>query len=370
MNNLNRKLILIATTALAFTASTGFLLQTDAYGKLKINYNLLSKENQTNKKHINEQSLTIQQLGEAIKIKDDSIVVLNLRIDELVKETNVLKGKIKSLDQKVQQMSNKVNELTQQVGSLEVTKKSDQQKIKNLVAERDELLKQMEMLDKERMQEKQRLEANNAIVIQQNKELKKLEAVVKEEKATMKQLNESPVKETVEPAYAAPTPSINASIEDEKEEIIASRKQMRMREIVVATNIDFKSISIRDEKDGKDLDKIKNEGWRYTVINFDLTNPKPDAIFDEEFILQIFDTDNQRVVPFNESNPEFPDSNLGATGYKFTYEGKPLEIAYFNSQKKTSKNYEVRLYYAGKGFLLPLKNGTSRIVEDGNVVQR
>ncbi len=369
MNDLNRKLILISTSALALTASTGFLVQTEAYSKLKLKYNSLTKENQVNKINLEEQAKTIYQLGEVIKVKNDSITILNLKIDELVAETIQLKGKIKSLDQKVHQMSEKVNDLTKQIGTLEKSNKSFTARISTLENERSELLKKIESLDKKRTQEKLQLEEKKEKAEEHNRARKQLESELEGNKKQRQLLNVSPQTVVDEPVIAAPPAPVNPGIEDEKERIIASRKQMRMREIVMATNIDFNSISVREEKGGKDLDKLKGGEWRYTIINFDLINPKPDAIIKEEFILQVFDTDNQRVVPFNESNPGFPDSNIGATGYKFTYEGNPVEIAYFNSQQKNSKNYEVRLYYAGKGFLLPIKNGTTRIIEQGQVKQ-
>ncbi len=368
MNSLNRQLILIATSALALTATIGFLIQTDAFNELKVEFKQVFKENEKNKKHVKEQAATIRQLGEEIFFKEDSIRRLNIRIAELVEETTTLKEKVRSLDIKVQKLSDNVNGLTKRINVLNSSKSKDQQKINELAKERDEILKQMELMDKQRTAEKDRMKMKEEKVRQQQQAMESLESSIKKKKESIDRLNVSPKKEVNEPAYAAP-PAMTG-IENEKEEIIAARKQNRMKEIVTSTQIEFKSVSLRDEKSGKDLDKIKENGWRYTIVNFDLTNTDPDAIYDEEFIIQIFDVDNQRVVPYNESNPGYPDSHIGSTGHKFTYEGKPLEISYFNSQKKTGKNYEVRFYYAGKGFLLPIKNGNTRIVEDGTVVQR
>ena len=374
MNSLNKKLLLISLSALALTASTGFIVQTDAYTDLKIDFNLLLKENDKNIRQIQEQAITIQQLGEEIKVKDDSILTLNIKVEQLHEETTKLKGKIRTLDQKMRQMLEKVAGLSKTISILEKGKSTDYNKIHALTKERNELLKQMELKDREREQEKIRLNKKREDVAANRNAKKDLENQRRKQRDELKKLNENapaePAKEPMAAAHETPPVAAQQSIEAQKDEIIKARKQARMREIVMNTKIDYRSISLRSEKEGKDLDKMKNDKWRYTLIEFDLQNPDQNAIFDEEFILQIFDVDSQKVVPFNESNPGFPNSQVGATGLQFTYEGKPMKVTYFNSQKKTGKNYDIRLYYAGKGFLLPIPSGQNRIVAEGTVAAR
>ena len=381
MNSLNRRLILLAVSSLALTASIGLIALANAHGTLKIDFNNLFKENEQHKLHIKEQALTIQQLGEEIRIKDDSITTLNSKITELVQETGLLRHKVRTLDQKVQQKLDEVAALSSKIKTIENSKSSDLKKINDLANEREELLKQMELMDKERTEEKDKIIAMQQEIAQKNKVVQQFEAQNEVQNELIEKIRTNPTPTpsvSNEPVYAAPPSNIaapskaevNPSLEAQKEQIISARKQARMREIVTDTKIDYKSIKLKEEKGGNDLDRLRNEGWRYTVIEFDLQNPDQEAIFNEEFILQIFDIDNQRVVPFNESNPSFPDSNMGATGYAFTYKGQPMTIEYFNSQKKTGNNYEVRLYYAGKGFLLPISSGSTRIVEEGSVAAR
>lgn len=360
MNNLNRRLILIATTTLALTATAGFLVQTDALNNLKDDFGLLFKENEKNKKNLDAQAILINQMDEEIRVKDDSITTLIITIDGLVSEINVLKEKIRSKDQKVQQLSSQVKELSGEINHLKNGSAADQAKILELEAERDDLLQQMVEIDKKREEEKKKLKVKKEAVNESNKELDELEKPF-----TASVAKENDFRPEPQPAmHNAP-----ASINDQMEVLIKARKQARMTEIVAKTEVDFQRVLLRDEKDGKDLNKLKNDGWRYTMIDFNLIHPNPDAIVGEAFILQVFDVDNEKVVPVNESNPGFPDSEIGSTGYRFVYDGSPLSIPYFNSQQKTSKNYEVRLYYAGKGYLIRLPNGTTRIVEDGNVVE-
>ena len=367
MNSLNKKIILYAVSAVALTATIGFIIQTDALAGLKEDFNLLFKENERHKQQVGKQAVTIQQLGEEIKLRDDSISTLNLKITSLIEETTSLKNKIRSLDKKVQQRSEKVAVLTKKINTLEKNNSVDKKKMATLAKERDDLLKQMESMSRQRMDNSQQLEANKDKVTQNNTMLKQLKKERNEQKEKMKMLDGSakptPSKEPVHTASTAPAFVPNElSIAKQKDEIIQSRKMARMRDIVLSTTVNYKSVQLKNNKKGKELEEIKNGGWRYTVIELDLSNPDAEAIFDEDFIIQVFDLDDHKVVPVNESNPNFPDSEMGAAGYRFTYEGKPIEIQYFNSQKKTGKNYEIRLFYAAKGFLLPISNGKKWIV--------
>ncbi len=367
MNTLNRRLILIATTTLALTATAAFVFQTDAYNNLKIDFNLLLKENKINKKNIQEQAIIIDQLIEEIEIKEDSISGLLITIDGLVAEINVLKEKVRSKNQKVQKLSSSVTELTREISQLKNGNSADQKLIKELADERNELLDKMLTLDREREKEKNRIKIKEAAVAETNHNIEDLESSVDLDKERIQSNNQS-LSINNEP-FPAGTPAPMA-IDKEMEVLIKTRKQARMTEIVSNTKVNFTSIALRDQKEGKDFSKINNDGWRYTLIDFDLVHPNPEVILDEAFILQVFDVDNQKVVPVNESNPGFPDSKIGSTGYRFIYEGQPLSVTYFNSQKKTGKNYEIRLYYAGKGFLIPLPNGSTRIMSDGAVAVR
>ncbi len=367
MNTLNRRLILIATTTLALTATAAFVIQTDAYNVLKMDFNLLLKENKVYKRNIQDQAAIIDQLEEEIQIKTDSIGSLLVTIDGLVAEINVLKEKVSSKNQKVEQLSSKVNKLTKEINQLKSGNSEDQKMIAALADERNELLKKMVALDKERQKQKDEIKMLEEAVAGTNDDIEELEISVEANKELV-QSNNANLSASNEPYPAAP-PAPN-SIDEEMEKLIKTKKQARMTEIVSDTKVNFTNIALKNQKEGRDINKINNDGWRYTIIDFDLEHPNPDVILDEAFILQVFDVDNHKVVPVNESNPGFPDSKIGSTGYRFIYEGQPLSVSYFNSQKKTGKNYEIRLYYAGKGFLIPLPNGSTRILNDGAVAAR
>lgn len=370
MDTLNKKIILYAVSALALTATTGFLLQTESYVGLKKEFNTLFKSNEKNKAQLKEQALLIDQMGEEIQSKDDSITVLNTRIGTLASEVQNLKNKVRSLSNKLNQKNDKLIALNKQINKLKNSSSANNNKIAQLSKERDELLERMEELDKIRYAEGKEIEQKESEIKKNNHVQKQLKDEIAVAQEKLERTNMSP--SVKEPAYAAPAPSIssNPSMEEEKEKIIKARKQARVSNIVKNTTIEFRSVELKEGKNAKRIDKLKGDGWRYAVIEFDLKNADGEAIFDEEFYMQIFDLDNQKVIPVNESNPQFPNSEMGAVGYKFTYEGDPLKIDYFNSQKKTGKNYEVRLFYAGNGFLIPITNGKNRIVNDGLVAER
>ena len=147
-------------------------------------------------------------------------------------------------------------------------------------------------------------------------------------------------------------------------------QQKRLANIVTNTKVNFESISLRNKENSNDLKKIKNDGWRYTFIDFSLENPEANALRDEYFLIQIFDLDNNQVVPMNEYNPGFPDSPQGSTGYLFQHTGKPVSVRYINTQLKQGSNYQVRLFYYKDKMVFPLRNGIQDIVKNGEVVAR
>jgi hypothetical protein len=76
------------------------------------------------------------------------------------------------------------------------------------------------------------------------------------------------------------------------------------------------------------------------------------------------------LIPFNENNPGFPESTLGQEGYKVRFEGNPLQVKYFNSQKKDGENYEIKVFYQRNGLIFPLVNGSHSIIQRNEVVTR
>jgi hypothetical protein len=176
-------------------------------------------------------------------------------------------------------------------------------------------------------------------------------------------INQSPQ----EPNKSEP---VGPNVTEEMQAAIISRQAEKLANVVSKTQVKFSSVSLRNQEGGNDIKNVKkaDNDWRYTFIDFDLENVDRESITDEYFLIQVFDLDNNQVVPFNEKNMAFPDSEVGAGGFKFKYDGKPVSVRYINTQPKNGSNYEIRLKYLNKkGLTFPLANGTKRIVTAGKV---
>ena len=146
----------------------------------------------------------------------------------------------------------------------------------------------------------------------------------------------------------------------------------RLNDLLHNTTVRFDRVRLRKKKHGGDIHELKynRANWKYTILEFFLEHPNRQLLLDEEFLVQIFDLDTGKVLPVNERNPAYPESALDNRGYRFLYDGNLVEVAYFNSQKKKSQNYEVRIFLLRDGMAYPLKNGQLQIVKDGKVVEK
>ncbi|MBK9014792.1 MAG: hypothetical protein IPM82_12345 [Saprospiraceae bacterium] len=316
-----------------------------------------------------EQRLLTTELQTELQLYKDSVAVLQTENQRLHAKIGELKSTISKLNKIVQKHDDKVVELTAEINRLKEGGKKNAEKVKELEQKREELLTKMETIDKERIA---LLEDKR-----QNEQTKKVndDKIVSLDKVAQEKIDQ--VADQV--PQTAPAPIINQSpsepliatgpkVSEELQAAIVSRKQERLANIMAKTEVKFSSISLRNREGGNELKKIKSEdNWRYTFIDFDLDNVDKESIMDETFIIQVYDLDNNVVVPFNEKNLQFPNSEMGAIGYKFKYDGKPVSVRYLNTQPKEGRNYELRLIYFKNDLTFKLANGTKRIVEDGKV---
>ncbi|MBK8563823.1 MAG: hypothetical protein IPN76_10910 [Saprospiraceae bacterium] len=226
----------------------------------------------------------------------------------------------------------------------------------------------MEEIDRERISLKEQQQKQEESQIR--KESKRYELDSKIEQREQELLEPIPQTSPEPIINQSPSESLSAeapNVPAELQATIKLRQQERLNNIVQNTSVNFKGISLRNRDGENELKRIKSDEWRYTFVDFDLSNVNQEAIMDEQFILQLYDLDNKVVVPFNEKNPAFPNSEMGAMGYKFKYEGKPVSVRYINTQPKEGSNYELRLVYPKNGVVFTLVNGMKRIVEEGKV---
>lgn len=138
---------------------------------------------------------------------------------------------------------------------------------------------------------------------------------------------------------------------DEVEVAVAKKeenaeKMVKLKTILENTIIDFRGISLRTERDGDNISKIKKNGknWKYTFINFDIQNSMPGYLVGAEFEWRIIDMDTGLPLSYIESNKMYPDSD-DAKGLFFIYQGYTQEAVFINTQPKEGANYELKLFY-------------------------
>jgi uncharacterized small protein (DUF1192 family) len=297
-----------------------------------------------------------EHLEQELTLLRDSVNLLNHVIEDLNAKITVLKKNVRQLNGQLQRKEDKVVALTKEIGRLKSKSSADERKIADQEKNRDVILRQMETLDRERV-----------IAIEEAKNLKARLSASTENVTQMEQnisTIESEISTPPAPKAKLRMPPAQTGVEHDK---ITLQPQKSLTGIVSNTTVNFHKIALRNKENGKDLKKVKSN-WKFSFLDFELENQNPGAIFEEQFLIQLYDLDSGKVVPMNEYNPEFPDSRQGAIGYIFRYEGQPLSIRYFNSQKKESSNYAARLFYYKKDMVYPLRNGTIQLVRNGEVV--
>lgn len=142
---------------------------------------------------------------------------------------------------------------------------------------------------------------------------------------------------------------------------VSETRFKRITSIVNNTRVSFQNIFAKKKRFGRPLGKIKkqNSKWRYTIIEFFMVHDDLKLLLDESFVVKIVDSDTHEILSYIESNPNFPNSDIDSKGIKFKYDGNLVEIAYYNNQNRTGKNYEVQIFYV-------TDDGEEYLLQDGN----
>lgn len=154
------------------------------------------------------------------------------------------------------------------------------------------------------------------------------------------------------------------------EMVVAEQKRMVIDEIVQNTTVDFSSVKIGKKPGRKNTRKIEGKNkWNYTTFEFSMAHGFDNTkIMDEQFILKIVDTNTGEVLPYNESNVQFPDESEGTTGATFRFVDNPVSVLHVNLQPKTGKNYEARIYLVREGKEYLLANSHRTLVKNGKAL--
>ena len=371
MNSVSKKTALIITaSAIVLSLSAVILFQDGFISELK--QTILNKDRKI--VLVSQQLTELQDISKELEAKlqvyMDSVNMLQLENQALHEKIESLKGTISKLNQIIQKHDDKVSKLTAEINQLKETGRNNESKVKGLEQQRDNLLKKMETDDRKRIA---LMEAQKAEEKAKKENSIKIESLNNEARVEMDKVDSTPIlppapvinQSPSEPAQTNAGPNVSEAMQS----VIISKQQERLATIITKTSVKFSTISLRSREGGNELKKVQksDNDWRFTFIDFNLENVEKAAIIDETFVIQVFDLDNNAVVPFNEKNLAFPNSEMGAIGFKFKYDGNPVSVRYINTQPKEGSNYEIRLVYLKNGLTFKLANGTMKVVEAGKV---
>lgn len=372
MNSMTKKIpLIIAASAITLALSAVILYQGGYISELK--QTILNKDKKIVliSQQLEEQVSISEELEAKLQVYKDSVNILQMENHALHSKIETLKGTISKLNQIIQKQDDQVVKLTAEINRLRESGGNYVSKIKDLERQRDDLLKKMEEEDRKRIALIESKKQSETIKIDNNGKIEALNNEVREELNRIDSAPIVPVPPTINQSPSEPTLSETGGpkVSEEMQSAIKSRQQERLANIITKTNVKFSTVSLRNREGGNELKKVKKDenDWRYTYIDFDLENTDKEAIIDETFVIQVYDLDNNQVVPFNEKNLAFPNSEMGAIGYKFKYNGNPVSVRYINTQPKEGSNYEIRLVYLKNGLTFKLTNGAKTIVEAGKV---
>jgi hypothetical protein len=381
MNSMTKKLPLVISFTSALALALLVIYQSGVISELTEVLTISKKKLALTEQALQQEMETSESLRREIAVLTDSIEELNLEVATLQDKIAEQKSIIRNLNASLRKMEDRVGQLTKEIQRLEGKNAGNEQRINALVKERDDLLVKMEekdrlriaaMNDQKQKEQQQAAQSNRLLELESKMEQKqeRLDTKVEEKQNITPSFRAQTPDPVINQSPASPDHVAAPSANEEMSRIIKNRQQERMNNILTQTSVRFSGVTLRNRESSNDLKKIRENGngWRYTFIDFDLENPDKGAIMDETFIVQIYDLDNKLVVPMNEKNPNFPESEQGAIGYKFKYDGKPVSVRYYNTQKKEGENFEIRLVYFKNGLTFNLANGRKKIVENGLVI--
>ena len=146
---------------------------------------------------------------------------------------------------------------------------------------------------------------------------------------------------------------VNETVEKEvlKEELEKMSEKDLIFEIQNKVQVNFTSVLARK---ATVKDKAKNaKRWKKTLINLNLDYEDLDLVMNEYFMIQIVDEDLDKVISPRESN-----AGNDTPGLLFRFKGNPVrQISYPNYEKKSGKNYSVRILYKKNGKLYSMNKG-------------
>ena len=294
---------------------------------------------------IEEQQVRTEKLVKKVKRQDRSIKDLERIVDRYREENEMLvdsilelNGEVRDLNMVIAEQDNIINSLEKKLNKKMRSFEKLEQKIAELEAEKQD--NSMEIA---------RIEAEKTQLLAEYEDLEVEKKIAEDRKAT---LEISEVK--------------NLDLIKDKQ------KRLVIDDITNNTVINFQTVKVGSKPKRANLKKIKkgSDKWMYTKINFVMTHGKDSKLIaNEQFVLKIIDTETNKIVPYLEENPSYPESEAGTMGKKFSFKNNPIEVLHINTQKKNSKNYEARIYFVHEGAEYLLANSHRVLVSNGKVIK-
>jgi transcriptional regulator of aromatic amino acid metabolism len=149
------------------------------------------------------------------------------------------------------------------------------------------------------------------------------------------------------------------------------KKRLAIEDITNNTVVNYLSVKIGSKPKKGNISKVKDGSgkWMYTDFEFVMAHGKDtEMLKNENFVLKIIDTDINKVLPYLEENPSYPESQAGTSGINFSFNNNTINVLHINTQLKNGKNYEARIYYVKNGEEYLLANSHRLLVSNGKVV--
>ena len=256
------------------------------------------------------------------EILADSILLLNETINDLVLRIDEQDKIISTLRKKLNKTLRSFQDLESEIARLEAEKKDNSLAIASLEEEKNMVLKEYsETQVKAQMQEetKQKLEEATAENIQM---------------------------------------------------VLAERKRLVIEDIAANTVVNYSQVKLGKKPNRANTNKIFGQNkWNYTTFEFTMDHRGSNKeIIDQEFILKIVDKDSGEILPYNEGNRRYPDSEGETEGWSFNFVDNPVKALHVNFQSKIGKKYEARIFLVKEGKEYMLANSTRLLVENGKAI--
>jgi uncharacterized protein YoxC len=311
-----------------------------------------------------------EELSAEISLLKDSVNILNSRVYDLSSKIHGLKASIANLNEIIRKKEDQVTALSKQIEKLESNNRDHTRTIARLKQERDKVLSEMATLDTQRINVIESVKASETEKNKTTKSVASIETRINEKQNDANvSIMEAPMPSLGNWKVIDATPQPQQTVQNSQAPAIRTEEGNKMKSIIYDTKVSFQKVSVRNREQGSDLKQAKND-WKYVIASLYLENQNINNLMGEEFLIQIIDKDSGLLIPFNENNPGFPESTLGQEGYKVRFEGNPLQVKYFNSQKKDGENYEIKVFYQRNGLIFPLVNGSHSIIQRNEVVTR